>query len=91
MIGFGCALVGELLLGNPYGVSAGYIFASVVNYAVARRIHRQIKDRTVIDVDTGEKLEVKAARSTLFWIPMEYWSGILIVLGLSIAIFPSGP
>ena len=37
--------------------------------------------KVLIDPETNQKVELKR-RHTLFWIPMEYWSIVILALGL---------
>lgn len=39
------------------------------------------KGRIVIDKETGQEIELKS-KHTLFWIKMQYWGYVFIVIGL---------
>jgi len=46
---------------------------------------RRIPGRILIDNESGQEVVIRS-RHSLFWIPMDYWSGILLVLGVALAI-----
>ncbi len=88
VIGFGCGLAGDILIGQPYGPGAGYIVSSVPIYAVAAFLNKIRKIKTYVDKETGELVEISSAPPSFFFIPMVYWSPIAILLGLSVGLAP---
>jgi len=42
--------------------------------------------RTVIDKATGKEMVLDQASHRLFFIPMHYWGGILVVIGLALCV-----
>ncbi len=74
-------LMGEQHIGGTYGDAIGVLIAAGINFGIARKVNNPEKDRILIDENTGERVAIKN-RSTLFWIPMEWWSGIMILLAV---------
>lgn len=62
------------IIGAIWGVSWG-----VSCIVVGRRINDPQKDRLVVDPNTNQKILIKK-RSTLFWIPIEYWGYPIIAV-----------
>ena len=74
-------LLGQEYLGESSGDGIGLVIAAIVNFAVARFVNNPAKDRVLVDEVSGEKIALKK-RSTLFWIPMEWMSALMIVLAV---------
>ena len=74
-------LIGNSLLGSvPFHSSIGIILGAVANWFVGKKLN-SVPGRTLIDEETGERLEYKRSH-TLFWIAMEWWSIILTLLAI---------
>ncbi len=78
---FGGIFLGEDFIHETYGDGIGLAIAAVVNFFIARKVNNPANDRIVVDEQTGERLAIKK-RSTLFWIPMEWWSAVMLVLSV---------
>jgi len=68
-------------VGN-YGIVLGLLLAAGVNWAVGIRFNNPSKDKELIDPKTGGCVMLRR-RHTLFWIPMQYWSVLPLVLAVS--------
>ncbi len=89
------ALVMEFLadscLGAGYYKAANWPFplalllSSIPLFILGFRLNKK-PGRLVVDTKTNEKIELKTTHS-LFWIPMQYWS--LIIIGISVWIYLS--
>lgn len=63
---------------NPYTkIIAGLITALIIHF-VSNYLNSK-PGQVVIDKETGEELELKNAHSLLF-IPIEYWSSLIIII-----------
>ena len=71
------AVIGQIVLGDRYGIGIGFLLAAAVNFMVGRKLNNPSNDKIVVDEQTGERIALKS-RSTLFFIPMEYWSILLV-------------
>jgi len=71
------AVVGQLVLGDRYGIGLGFLLAAIVNFLLGRKLNDSSKDQIVVDEKTGERMALKR-RSTLFFIPMEWWSILMV-------------
>lgn len=78
---FAGAGIGFNIFENNFGVVIGLIVASAVNFPIGRAINDPSKDRIVVDSATGERMQLKK-RSTLFFIPMEWWSVIMLIVSI---------
>ena len=84
IITLGGAVIGQLFLGDRYGIGLGFLLAAIANFLAGRKLNDPSKDKIVVDEKTGERIALKR-RSTLFFIPMEYWSipvAIIAVINL---------
>src|SRR5262245_32138601 len=69
-----------------YEVKHGWVFliamlgAAAVTYGLHKLILRE-KQRVVVDKDTGEEV-VLASEHSLMFVPVKWWPGIFIVLGI---------
>lgn len=75
---FGIKVLGPEI-GLEYGGALGLTLAAAVNFPIGRFLNNPNKDRIVVDEVTGERLALKK-RSTLFFIPMQWWSVIALIL-----------
>jgi hypothetical protein len=91
VIVFGCSLAGNFIsnatLGEGYydqhkwPVALSLICSAPICWFLGRYL-RAKSDRIAIDNATGKEFVINQSRHTLFFIPMEYWSPILIVIAL---------
>jgi hypothetical protein len=66
-----------LLVGGVLAAAGIYLFA---------RWRENGQSRTLIDEATGERLEVRASAGSLFFIPTRFWTWIVLVLAVLIAV-----
>lgn len=89
---FGCSLVMELLVSSITGnenyyqqaiwpLALALILSGVISWFMGKRLNKP-GVKTLIDKDTGEEVILKNKRHRLFFIPMEYWGPILVVIAL---------
>lgn len=77
-------LIGNSLPGSiPYHASIGILLGAVVNWFVGKKLNNT-PGRILVDEETGERLQYKR-KHTFFWIAMEWWSIILVVLAVLFA------
>jgi hypothetical protein len=62
------------------------ILSAIIIWFVGRHLRKR-SDRVVIDKQTGEEMIVNMSTHDLFFIRMEYWSPIILVIGLSYLIY----
>lgn len=75
---FAGIFVGVEAFGQEYGDVIGLTLAAAINFALGRFLNNPSKDRIVLDEVSGERIALKK-RSTFFFIPMEWWSVLMIV------------
>src|SRR3954451_23368859 len=91
VIGFGCLLATEFLVeaafhddryyqAHGWPKSVAFAVAAVIVGIVGRWLNRR-QGKVLIDPETGREVVV-GRRNTFFFIPMEYWAPILLVLGI---------
>ena len=97
VIGFGVLLLTQLVVDSATGVEGYYtnhawpkivagIVAAVPIWFLGTYLNTQTVERTVTDDETGEQMAVTSGGGhTFFFIPMQYWAPILIVLSFVIA------
>ncbi len=91
VIVFGCSLAGNLIsnatLGDGYydhhtwPVALSLICSAPVCWFLGRYL-RTRSDRVAIDKATGKEFVINQSHHTLFFIPMHYWSPVLVVIAL---------
>jgi hypothetical protein len=92
VIGFGCLLATEALVeaafhDDRYYQTHGwpklvaFTFAAVIVGIVGRWLNRR-QGKVLIDPQTGREVVVGRGTNTFFFIPMEYWAPIFIVIGI---------
>jgi uncharacterized membrane protein len=93
VIVFGCSLAANFIcnaiVGAPYYDEHKWPFAlSLVASAVICWVWGVIAakkpDRVVIDKATGQEMVLKASRPALFFIPLQYWGPILLVIAIGV-------
>jgi hypothetical protein len=57
------------------------VISGVISWFLGKRLNKP-RGRTLIDKETGEEVILKNTRHRLFFIPMEYWGPILLVIAL---------
>jgi hypothetical protein len=97
VIGFGALLVAQLLAdalfgksfypGNPWLRLVALIAGAVAVWFVGRWLNGR-PGRVVIDKATGQEITLRA-RHTLFFIPMQYWAPIMVLIGLWLTFIPN--
>ena len=68
----------------PFAV--GLFIAAAGNFYTASKLEGN--DRLVVDPETGEKLLLKRGDS-LFFVPMKYWTWVMVALALLYAFMPA--
>src|SRR5262249_30139363 len=91
VIVFGCSLAANFIFNATIG--AGYydshkwplavslIFSAAICWLLGSYL-RTKSDRIAIDKETGKEFVVNQSRHALFFIPMHYWSPILLFVAL---------
>lgn len=64
------------------GFIISFFVAGLFSWFMGKKLNDQ-EGRTVIDKETGQEMILKQDHS-LFWIKMQYWGPIFVVLGLII-------
>lgn len=91
VIVFGCSLAGNLISNATVGdgyydrhkwpSAVSLIFSATMCWFLGRYLRRR-SDRIAIDKETGKEFVVNQSRHTLFFIPMHYWSPILLLIAV---------
>jgi hypothetical protein len=95
VIGFGSLVLAELISEritgndqfyqqNGWVILIGMLVAAALTYGLHRLLLLQ-KQRVVVDKETGEELVLSSGHS-LFFVPVRWWPGIFIVLGVVFAV-----
>jgi hypothetical protein len=90
-IGFGCLLAAEFGVEaataddqfyqtHAWPMAAAFGVAGVVVALLGRYVNRR-EGRRLIDPETGREV-IMGGKSTFFFIPMEYWGPLLLIVGL---------
>lgn len=61
------------------GLVLGWLIAAIVNWLVGTRLNNG-PVRELVDPRTGQRVILRR-RHTLFWIPMQYYSVLMLILG----------
>ena len=64
-------------LSENAGLALGLVLAAVVNWLVGAWLNHR-PGRELIDAKTGERIILRR-RHRLFWVPMQYWSVVMVV------------
>ena len=85
-----CALLMEFSIDSYFGagfyrsaswpIPLAFLLSSVPVFVFGSRLNNK-PARIVVDVETNERLELKTTHS-FFWLPMQYWS--LVIIGLAV-------
>jgi len=87
--GLGGALHGIIpALSDHVAVAIGLLAAAVLNWWVGIRLDNR-PGRELVDPKTGGRVILKR-RHTLFWVPMQYYSALLLLIAV-IALFAPAP
>jgi hypothetical protein len=81
----GYVVTGSIQTPGPLYVSVLCAVWGISCIVIGNRINDPQKDRVVVDAQTNQKFVIRK-RSTLFWIPMQYWGYIIIAAGVISAI-----
>ena len=94
VIGIGCLLLTELgveaaMKDDQYYQNNGWpklvalLIAAVIVWPLGRALNRPRPGRELIDTNTGERVVLPSGGGhSLFFIPVEYWAPLLVVLGV---------
>jgi hypothetical protein len=96
VIAFACLIVSELLVENAFHDNdyyqthgwpklAAMLLAAGLVWLLGSYLNKK-QARRLVDPSTGEDVVLKPNHS-LFFIRMEYWAAILVVLGIALTIF----
>ena len=91
VIGFGCLLLSEVAVETVLGDRdyyqahgwpkfAAFAVAAALVWFISHRLNAR-PARVLLDPETGQPVVLKA-RHSLFFVPMEYWAPIFLVLGI---------
>lgn len=68
---------------NPWVKFIGFCVVAAILWPLGRWLNRKAPERTLVDPNTGEQVVLQiGGGNTLFFIPMQFWAPIAIVLGL---------
>jgi uncharacterized membrane protein len=91
VIVFGSSLVANLIFNATYGdryydnhkwpFAVSLIVSAVICWFLGRYL-RTRTDRVVTDKATGQDLVINRSQHSLFFIPVDYWAPILLVIAL---------
>ena len=91
VIVFGCSLAANLILNATVGdgyydhhdwpFAVSLIFSAAICWFLGNHLRKR-SDRIAIDKKTGNEFVVNQSRHTLFFIPMHFWSPILLLIAL---------
>lgn len=87
LLGLGGAALGTFLDSAPTsvglpaqsGLIVGWLVAAGLNWLLGTRLNNG-PARELVDPRTGQRIILRR-RHTLFWIPMQYYSALMLVLG----------
>lgn len=71
-------VLGRLGLPAQSGIEIGWLIAALVNWLVGTRLNNG-PTRELVDARTGQRVVLRR-RHTLFWIPMQYFSVLMLIL-----------
>jgi heme A synthase len=80
IIGICLVITGSFFASLAHHRSIGLLLAALVNWFVGKNLNKNTK-RDLIDEKTKEKITIDNSH-TFFFINMEWWSIILIILGI---------
>jgi hypothetical protein len=91
VIVFGCSLAANLICNAIVGggyfdqhqwpVAVSLILSAAICWFLGSYLRKK-SDRVAIDKETGREFVVNHSRHTLFFIPLQYWSPILLLIAL---------
>jgi hypothetical protein len=74
--------------GEHFGGPVGLLLSGAALWFLGRKLNDPAKDRILFDPQTGEEVR-SARRHTLFWLRMEYWGVLVVIIGVAAFLFPS--
>lgn len=77
---FGEALIGGDTL-SDYVIGCNLLLSAVICFVLGRKLNDPSKDKELVDPETGET-HIHKVRHSFFWIPMQWWSIVMALLGL---------
>jgi hypothetical protein len=91
VIVFGCALAVNFITNAAVGdgyyekhnwpMAVSLMLSAAICWFLGNHLRKR-SDRVAIDKETGREFVVNQSRHTLFFIPMHYWSPILLVIAM---------
>jgi hypothetical protein len=69
------------------GMAVAVALAAILNWVVGTRLNTD-PGRELVDAQTGQRVLLRR-RHTLFWVPMQYWSLLVLVLAVAL-LFSAG-
>jgi hypothetical protein len=94
VIGIGCFFVTQLVVNsamqndqyyqaNGWPKLVAFVVAAIIIWPIGRAFNRKRPERELVDANTGERVVLSSGGGhSLFFIPMEYWAAIFLVLGV---------
>ena len=70
---------------HKWTIAVAMFIAAALSWVVGSLLSKRTA-RTVIDKATGKEMVLDQASHRLFFIPMHYWGGILVVIGLVLCV-----
>lgn len=90
-VGILAAVAGAAGMHNIVGMVAGLVAAAPLTWLLGRKLNGPDASRTLVDPQTGQTV-VLQRRHSLFFIPVQYWSIVCIILaGVILFILMSAP
>ncbi len=70
---------------HKWTIGAAMFIAAALSWFVGNRLRKRAA-QVVIDKETGREFSLDRATHRLFFIPMHYWGGILVAIGLVLCV-----
>ena len=98
VVTFACLLAAELATetafgddryyqDHPWPMAVGFAVAGILVGRIARRLQSP-SHRVMLDEETGERVLITGEDHTFIFLPVRFWSPLLLVLGLLALLFP---
>jgi len=93
VIGFGCLLVAEISVeaamrddqyyqNNGWPKMAAFVAAAIIVWPLGLYLNKRRPERELVDPQTGEIVILRSGGHSLFFIPMQFWAPVFLVLAL---------